>query len=96
MKLRSLEIYTNFTSAGNLHDRRYILETRGDKRLVVTAPVSSSTYINKMTVCYWVQDLNYASLSLEYISTNNTVETPAFSLYHNSTGLRLTVNENIM
>lgn len=81
---------------GNLHDRRYILETRGDKQLVITSPVSSGSYINKMTICFWVQNLNYATLSLKYISTNNTVETLAFSLFQNSTGLRLTVNENIV
>ncbi|XP_078369213.1 uncharacterized protein LOC144653157 isoform X3 [Oculina patagonica] len=87
--------YANYDQ-GNLQDRRYILETRGDRRLVLTTSVSSSTYINTMTVCYWVQDLNRATLSLKYMSTNNTVKNAAFSLYQNATDLRLTVNQNIV
>lgn len=91
----AFEGYNNFILTGNLHDRRYILETRGNKRVRMTAPVSSSTNINKLTVCYWLQD-NYASLSMMYTSANDTMETPAFSLYQNSTSLRLSVKENIM
>jgi len=80
---------------GSVPDKRYILETRRSRRLVITAPVSSRTQINKLTVCYWLQD-NYATLSMKYTSASESAKTPAFSIDQNFTSLRLSVYENII
>lgn len=88
----SLLFSTNFILTGNQHDRRYVLETRDNKRLLATASVSNHEDITEVTACYWLK-ANNATFSLMYTSAKSTL---ALSLYQNFTGLSLAVMGNSM